>query len=184
MTLILAKCVCVHITYTLQHLQGRQQSPKSNIPLLVFLFLFLPSFLSPPSLPLAASLVSLIQSHNKHTYTLSRHIHRFRATKTPCCGSGSAFSEALVSLCLQMQSQNRETYNPCEAYKEIVYGGIRSRGGFSQVWWSSYLISRKMRLQVEVSKGTTRKNGKSEERKCRDEDIKKRSERRRQFLPH
>lgn len=38
------------------------------------------------------------------------------------------------------------------------------------------VISCKMRLQVEVGKGTTRGNGKREERKCRDEDIKKRSE--------
>lgn len=38
-------------------------------------------FTSPPSILLAASLVSLIQSHNKQTQTLSRHIHCYRATK-------------------------------------------------------------------------------------------------------
>lgn len=59
-----------------------QQSPKSFIPMP--LFLFLSSFPSPPSLLpflLAASVVSLLQSHNKHTLTLSKRTHRFRATK-------------------------------------------------------------------------------------------------------
>lgn len=38
------------------------------------------------------------------------------------------------------------------------------------------VMSRKMRLQVEVGKGTTRRDGEREDRKDRDEDIKKRSE--------
>lgn len=72
-----------------------------------------------------------------------------------------------------MQSQNRETYNPCKLYKEIVYGGIYSRGGFSQVWWNSYL---KNKTSDEVGKGTTRKNGKREERKYREnEDTKEKA---------
>lgn len=79
-----------------------------------------------------------------------------------------------------MQSQNRETYNPCKLYKEIVYGGIYSRGGFSQVWWNSYLIFRKTRLQMKLAREQQERMEK--EKKGNIEKMK--TQRRRQFLPH
>lgn len=104
MTLISAK-VCMHISYKLhmkQYLQEKQQSPKSNIPLSSFRFL--PSFLSPPSLwqqawSHLANPTTNTHGHSASAYTVSE------LQKTSCCGSGSAFSEALVPLCLQMQLQ-------------------------------------------------------------------------------
>lgn len=84
------------MSYIKQHLQGRQQSPKSNIP--PSMFLFLPSFLSPPSLwqqawSHLANPITNTHRHTAGTYTVSE------LKKTSCCGSGSAFSEALVFLC-------------------------------------------------------------------------------------
>lgn len=122
--LIWEHCVCAHNFHTVSSTEKttKPKKRKKETSLCLCFSFFL--VLSPHSLYLAASRVSLIQSHNKHTHTLSRHIHRLRATKTSCCGSGSAFSEALVSPCLQMCSRNEETYNTCTSYEEIVYGAI------------------------------------------------------------
>lgn len=74
-------CDCVHVLQKLTSTgKTTETNAQSKIPLLLVsdssLFLFTSL---PPSL--AASLLSLIQFHNKHAQTLSRHIHCFRATK-------------------------------------------------------------------------------------------------------
>lgn len=133
-------CVLVRTSLTHCNIIGRQQSRKIATSLRLGFSTFPPLAYLPHFLWQQAW--SHLLNRTTNSYALSRHIYHFRATKTPCCASGSA--GASVSLDLQMLSQNRETYNPCKLYMETVYRGIYC-GGYSDAWKNSYLISRNMR---------------------------------------
>lgn len=137
-------------THYLHTATSTRKTTKSKMQHSSVSFSLLFSFTSLFFLTLAESLVSLILSHNthKHTCTLSRQIHHFRATKTSCCGRGSTFSDALVSLCLEMPSWNRVKYYPCKVHEEISDGLIYRWGRLSQVQSRTHLTDYTMRLQV------------------------------------
>lgn len=79
------------------------------------------------------------------------------------------FSEVLVSLRLEMQSQNRETHDPCELNEGTVWGEMHSRGGFLGCYDGTVVPSWQGISEVG-------RKSKKDGRKYSDEDIKKEEE--------
>lgn len=149
--------VCAPITYTLQHQQGRQQSPKCNTPLPPFL----PSSLSPPSLPLAESLVSLIQSHNTHTrsagkYTISE------LQRHPAVGEGVHFLKLWFPSAYKCYRRTEKCTILVSRTRKLFMEGYADEEGFHRHGETAISLPTKWDFQDEVGKEPTRRNGKRE----------------------